>query len=73
MDKDIIIKLFEKKEYKAIKSIFDSMKSEIILSFIKIPLVTTFTFPSVFLQLAKRISEKSFLINGSPPTKVTKE
>ena len=25
MDKDIIIKLFEKKEYKAIKSIFDSM------------------------------------------------
>ena len=25
MDKDIIIKLFEKKEYKAIKSIFDTM------------------------------------------------
>ena len=25
MDKEIIIKLFEKKEYKAIKSIFDTM------------------------------------------------
>ena len=28
MDKDIIIKLFEKKEYKAIKSIFDTKEED---------------------------------------------